>query len=200
MTRKDLGFEWNFPEKEERMLTVRDVIGDLPSFEAEPLDKSLKITEPSFYDNKFDEIKRIHKWHKPMVIANRYIECMIRTPTGKTAFDNEVYYPKKLNGERMKGFKNTFKRIEWDMPAPTVTMQNGNIGSQENGHPGRLVKEGVYSDARVLSVFEIMRIMSLPDDWNIPDWATDTLIRAVIGEGIPPLLLKKIVLPLVRSE
>ena len=31
---------------------------------------------------------------------------------------------------------------------------------------------------------------SLPLDWNIPDWAGDTLIRKVIGEGIPPLLIK----------
>ena len=172
----------------------------MPSFEAIPLDEKLKITESSFYQNKYIYDKNINKWHKPMVIANRYIECMLRTPTGKTAFDNEVYYPKKLNGEKMKGFKNTFKRIEWDMPAPTVTMQNGNIGSQENGHPGRKIKDGVYSDARVLSILEIMRIMSLPDDWNIPDWATDTLIRSVIGEGIPPVLLKKIILQLVRSD
>ena len=32
--------------------------------------------------------------------------------------------------------------------------------------------------------------MSLPDDWNIPEWASDHFIRQVIGEGIPPKLVK----------
>ena len=51
----------------------------------------------------------------------------------------------------------------------------------------------LYSDPRVLTVFELMRVMSLPDDWNIPSWASPQLVRQVIGEGIPPLLIKKIV-------
>ena len=56
-----------------------------------------------------------------------------------------------------------------------------------------------YSDARVLTIFELMRVMTLPDDWNIPDWATPQLIRQVIGEGIPPLLIKKLVAQLNLS-
>ena len=39
----------------------------------------------------------------------------------------------------------------------------------------------------------MMRVMSLPDDWNIPEWASESLIRTVIGEGIPPLAVKKII-------
>ena len=167
------------------------------SLEAIPIDDGFKITCKNYkYDNNTNFT---HPWHKPSKMASRYIECMLRTPTGKTAFDNEKYYPRKLNGEKMKGFKNVFKRIEWDKPAPTVTMQNGNIGSQENGHPGRDLGNGIYSDARVLSVLEIMRIMSIPDDWNIPSWAEEGFIRAVIGEGVPPLLMKKIFNELVKG-
>ena len=33
---------------------------------------------------------------------------------------------------------------------------------------------------------------SLPNDWDIPDWANDQLIRFVIGEGIPPLMVRRI--------
>ena len=32
-----------------------------------------------------------------------------------------------------------------------------------------------------------------PPDWDIPDWADESLIRKVIGEGIPPLAVKRIV-------
>ncbi len=38
-----------------------------------------------------------------------------------------------------------------------------------------------------------MRVMSLPDNWNIPTWASESLIRTVIGEGVPPLAVKKII-------
>ena len=64
----------------------------------------------------------------------------------------------------------------------------------QNVHPGHPIgKDGLYSDPRVLTIFELMRVSSLPDDWNIPDWASPALVREVIGEGIPPLLIKKIV-------
>ena len=51
----------------------------------------------------------------------------------------------------------------------------------------------MYSDPRVLTIYEIMLVMSLPPDWNIPHWASDNFIRQVIGEGIPPLGMKKII-------
>ena len=53
-------------------------------------------------------------------------------------------------------------------------MYNRTIGSQENVHPGRKIKRKnadiIFSDSRVLTIFELMRIMSLPDDWDIPSW------------------------------
>ena len=51
-------------------------------------------------------------------------------------------------------------------------------------------EERYYSDARTLTIYELLIVSSLPLDWNIPEWASDTLIRKVIGEGIPPLLIK----------
>ena len=81
-------------------------------------------------------------------------------------------------------------------------MYSREISSQGNVHPGRLIgtdEEGhpIYSDARVMSIYELMIMSSLPRDWNIPAWASDHFIRCVIGEGIPPLLVKKIIENLV---
>ena len=42
----------------------------------------------------------------------------------------------------------------------------------------------------------LLKVSSLPENWNIPDWAKDELIRHVIGEGVPPLLIKKLVEPI----
>ena len=32
----------------------------------------------------------------------------------------------------------------------------------------------------------------MPLDWNIPEWVKESDIRKIIGEGIPPLLVKYI--------
>ena len=114
------------------------------------------------------------------------------TPTGKTALNNEVYYPKKEDGTKIKGFATTYKRIEWDKPAPTITMANGSVSSQNNVHPGRAKEDGTYSDARVLSLKEIFILTGLPDNWEPAPWASENLIREVIGEAIPPKLIDEI--------
>lgn len=182
--------KWEFPEKEQKLVTVRDIIGNLPSVEA-IVDGEINYFKGN--DKKIEECKKIHKWHVPKVHAQRHVEIMSHTPTGHSAFENEYYYPKKADGTRVKGYNTTYKRMEWDKPAPTITTANGVISSQCNVHPGRLLKDGTYSDARALTVYEIMKLFTINDQWNIPEWANDNFIRQVIGEGVPPLLIEKIV-------
>lgn len=157
--------KWEFPKKIKK-ITVRDVIGDLP-----PLESNEKSNIPLHYAKKH---------------VDRHILWMKHTPTGETAFNNKKHYPQKKDGTRITGYNSTYKRIEWDKPAPTITMSNGAISSQNNVHPGRKLKDGTYSDARALTILEIIRLSGLPDDWNIPKWASDNLVRQVIGEGFPP--------------
>ena len=45
-------------------------------------------------------------------------------------------------------------------------------------------------DEEKLTIYELMLLTSLPKNWNIPEWASDNLIREVIGEGVPPLLIE----------
>ena len=105
--------------------------------------------------------------------------------------------PLKADGTPVTGYKSTYRRLRWDDPASTVTMDNRKISSQNNVHPGRYLGvdengECIYSDARALSLFELMRIMSLPDDWALPLNTNEAFVRSVIGEGIPPLFIKKL--------
>ncbi len=79
-------------------------------------------------------------------------------------------------------------------------MGNGSISSQNNVHPGRLKSDGTYSDARVLTLLEIIKLTGLPDNWTPPKWADETLVRHVIGEAIPPNLVKSIIEGLVKKH
>lgn len=199
LTRKDQKVVWELPDESEDKVTLEDVIGDLP-----PLDPFIKdVDEEEFkglfpeYEKKKAAAAKVSIWHQPPIHIKRQVITMIHTPTGKTAFDNEKYIPRKEDGSAVKGYKSTYRRLRWIDPASTVTMDNRKISSQNNVHPGHYLGvddngDVLYSDPRVLSLFELMRVMSLPDDWSLPSDANVAFVRSVIGEGIPPLFVKKV--------
>ncbi len=201
LVRKDLGFTWNIPNLNERIVTLRDAIGTLPSLDP-PIADCNNINEifPNYERKKAAGLK-VSKWHYARPHVWRNIECMLHTPTGCSARKNPVFYPKNKHGKLVGGSIQAYTRMEWDQPAPTVTTYNHTISSFRNVHPGTYDKKtGLYSDPRVLTIFELMRVTTLPDDWNIPEWASELLIRQVIGEGIPPLAIKKVVRELNLME
>jgi DNA (cytosine-5)-methyltransferase 1 len=166
------GFKWRSLKKEHKV-SVREAIGDLPSLES-------------------GQVSNI-KWHFARTHTEKQIFYMKHTATGKSAFENKKNYPMKDNGERLKGYNTTYRRIDWHLPSPTITIRNDAISSQRNVHCGRLLTDGTYSDARVLTPLELMILSSLPANWNIPDDTPELLLRRCLGECIPPLMTKKIV-------
>ncbi len=208
LTKKEKNFIWEFPQKNKKIITLKDAIGDLPSLDPELYDLSYEEQLKIFpdYEKKKKEGLKVSKWHYPPKHIYRQVYSLMHTPSGQTAFDNiDKFKPKKKDGSFTKGFKNTYKRQSWDKPGYTVTMYNRTIGSQNNVHPGRLIgkdSEGyeIYSDARVLTIYELMLVTSLPKNWSIPEWASEHFVRQVIGEGIPPLLVQKIMHQLVINN
>ena len=201
LVRKDQGFTWEIPKLDEDIVTLRDAIGTLPSLDPPLRDVSDTLTVFPDYETKKAEGLKISKWHYARPHVWRNVECMLHTPTGCSARKNPVFYPKNSKGKLVGGSIQAYTRMEWDQPAPTVTTYNHTISSFRNVHPGRYdEKTGLYSDPRVLTIFELMRVTTLPDDWNIPEWASELLIRQVIGEGIPPLAIKKVVRELNLME
>lgn len=202
LVRKDINLNWRFPEKSSSV-TLRDAIGDLPPLDPllrEGIDETLKFF-PDF-NKKRDEAMKVSKWHYPPKHSLRHVLWMMNTPSGKSAIYNEVFYPQKEDGTRIKAHHNNYRRMNWDKPSRTITQNNGVISSLCCVHPGREYIESdkiLFSDARVLSIYELLIVTSLPLDWNIPTWADETLIRKVIGEGIPSLLVKKIMLSLINQ-
>ena len=165
------GLLWGNPRIEEE-ITVRQAIGHLPSLEAGE-DSGIP-------------------WHKAKKEVPRYVESLKHIPSGKSAI-NTPYHPLKADGTPITGFHNTFKRINWDQPCPARTTFSGSFTSHNNIHPGRLLPNGTYSDARVLTLLEIFIVSSIPEDIKFPNESSERFIREIIGEAIPPLLLAKII-------
>ena len=196
-------------------VTLREVIGQLPSLDAadNPIDSN-------------DPYHRIPRWN-----ARQYY-WMKHTPEGSTAFDNhrcpacgkDVHAPEIVtcsvcseplpkptvsnNGSSrlVRGFRTSYRRMKWDRPASTLTMNSGVISSDVKGHP---------EQHRVLSLREIMLLGTL----DHPRWKnryrfegvpfgrpvsgldfSPRLIRQVIGESIPPLAMTRIVERLVELD
>ena len=181
--------QWIHPKSTGQHITVKDAIDHLPSIEAGE-DSGIA-------------------WHTGKKANDRHILWMKNTPSGKTAFDNygkNDYYPQMVDEQtgkvrKIKGFKTTYKRIAWDKPAPAVTMMNGSINSQNNVHAGRLKDDGTYSDARVLSVRELLILCGLPE--NFLDSHLDeneNFVRKVLGECFPPKFCSAMMTTLPRRN
>jgi DNA (cytosine-5)-methyltransferase 1 len=166
------GYTWDWPIESQHITTLRDAIGHLPSIESGERSK--------------------HKLHFGRKHSDKHILWMTHTPSGQSAFKNKKYYPKDNEGNKLNGYHDAYARMSWDKPAPTITIRSDAISSNSKVHPGKLKDDGTYSDARVLSILELLILSSLPEDWNIPEWASEILVRQILGESVPPLLMSKI--------
>lgn len=197
LSRKDQPYRWKIPTKSSSLVSLKDAIGDLPSldpFISDVTEDELLQIFPTYY-KKRDIGESVSLWHKPPKHIKRQVITMMHTPTGKTAFDNTKYIPVRSDGTPVRGYKSTYRRLRWEDPASTVTMDNRKISSQNNVHPGRylgLDEHGdvIYSDPRALTLFELMRVMSIPDNWPLPINSNEAFVRSVIGEGIPPMFIR----------
>lgn len=168
-------WEWKLPEKQ-KQITVKEAIWHLPSLE------SWESSEIPYHYAK------IHN--------NRQILAMKHTPTGCSAHNNKEFYPRREDWTRVRWYETTYKRIDWNKPAPTITMSCWSISSQNNVHPWRKLEDWTFSDARVLTLKELFILMWLPDNINVPnneERCSDNLIRQVIWEWIPPRLVEAII-------
>lgn len=200
LVRKDIDVKWEFPNDIDE-ITLEEAIGKLPTLDPylrEGIDFTLEKF-PDFNKKRINGMK-VSKWHFPPTHSWRQVQWMQHTPTGKSAIYNKEYYPQKSDGTRIKAHHNNYRRQRWDMAGRTITQNNGVISSLACVHPGRPI-EGteLFSDARVFSIYELLIVMSLPLDWDIPEWANERFIRKVIGEGIPSNMVKRIMLQLLNN-
>ena len=201
LVRKDIDLIWEFPAKQPE-ITLFDAIGHLPTLDP-LLREGIGETLARFpeYESKKKAGFAVSKWHYPPTHSWKQVEWMMHTPTGKSAIYNEKHYPQKAGGVPVVAHHNHYRRLKWDMPCRTITQNNGVISSLACVHPGRPYQsdtnETLYSDARVLTIYELMIVMSLPENWPIPEWANESFIRKVFGEGIPSKLVRAIMLALV---
>ena len=177
-----------FPNKKTEKY-LKDVIGDLPS---------LSVMGEIYNEDIYHSFRKYDK---------RMLPWISHTKEGFSAFDNidNKYKPHKIiNGKivintNKNGDKYT--RCSWNKVAPCIHTRNDILASQSTIHP---------IDNRVFSVRELMRMMTIPDDFcwsDIPfsklnsfslkqkeDFIKneDIRIRQSIGEAVPTIIFQQI--------
>ena len=188
-TRKDQEFmsPLNLFPLPEKQITIREAIGDL---------KELK--EPNDCDPK--DIYHSFRYYEPYMR-----EWIHDLKEGESAFNNpDEKKPYKLVGGKREILRsghlgNKFRRLYWDKPGACVATRNDQLAAMDTIHP---------RDDRVLSIRELMRVMSIPDSFKWVDedvTSSDILnnrfdfmkknelnIRRCIGEAVPTRIMDKI--------
>jgi DNA (cytosine-5)-methyltransferase 1 len=81
------------------------------------------------------------------------------------------------------GSHDVFGRLWWDEPATTIRTEFYKPEKGRYLHP--------YAD-RAITVREAARLMSFPDDFELPEEQSMTSIARQIGNAVPPLLARRL--------
>lgn len=169
--------------------TLRDVIGDL---------------KPLYSIGEIDPKDIYHSFRKYPEHMRNWIHDL---KEGESAFDNEDDKKKPHQIKDGKFVLNKRKNADkytrqyWDKVGPCIHTRNDQLASQNTIHP---------SDDRVFSVRELMRMMTVPDDFKWVEKDEESLndmslsekeaflkkeeikIRQSLGEAVPTTIFKSI--------
>lgn len=165
----------HLPVPSDKIITLREAIGDLPILECGQK-SNIKRHDASMFN-----------W------SASQIAIMAHTPSGKSAQDNKPpFRPCNKDGSPCKAsFKCAFQRRDWKNACNTILQDSKSISGFRTCHPGNFIgydKDGLplYDSCRPLTILELLRVTGLPDNFPIPTWASDNLIRQMMGECWAP--------------
>jgi DNA (cytosine-5)-methyltransferase 1 len=160
-------------------ITVWDAIGDLSSkFHTDNEDKESEYEcKPfSIFQRSMRNGNKTVTNHFARLLQPKQFERLSSIEPGQGLKDLPAHLRTK------GGYSGAYGRLTKDMIAPTITRWVFHPGSGRWGHP---------VDTRLLTIREIARIQSFPDDYEF----VGTYIQRAgqLGNAVPPLLVKKIV-------
>ncbi len=168
---------WKWPCAEEFAMSLWEAIGHLPSLEAGE--------DSGIPDHHAKSL------HSDPIKAAKIAEALAHTSTGRCPKDNDPRY--QLPGFGFFGAKGA--RKFWDKPSNTIDTGNGDVLGLRTIHPGRLRKDGTYSDARPLTLLEVFLVNGF-ENYEVPDKFKnrENFVRNLMGEIFLPKLCERICL------
>jgi DNA (cytosine-5)-methyltransferase 1 len=156
----------------EPRLTLEDALSDLPLIHSgESAERYASPPQNSFQarmrrDSGENLTEHDGPWH-----GEKLLHMISHVPKGGSIMDIPVELRPKSY------FANTYSRLLWDQPAPTITRNLGTPSSSRCIHP--------FTD-RGLSTREGARLQSFPDHYRFTGTRSEKNLQ--IGNAVPPLL------------
>lgn len=150
-------------------LTVRDVLG---------LDNGF----PSIKDGHIDKTPFLHSVMKLGEVNAERLTFVKKDGGNRFGFADNPRLQLKCFIGREKSFRDTFGRLWWDRPSPTITTKFYNISNGRFVHP---------EEDRALSLREGAVLQSFPKDYKFFGKGIDSIAR-IIGNAVPPEYAKSI--------
>lgn len=156
-------------------VTLEDALSDMPHLSSgEECDSYL--TPPN---NKYQEYLRRNSNHLEENEAPKNGEHLIKLMKALPDGGSKEDLPEELRPK--SGFGNTYAKMWWKKPAPTVTRNFACPSSSRCIHP---------IDSRAMTTREGARLQSFPDDYKF--YGSRSTKNLEIGNAVPPLLSKAI--------
>lgn len=162
-----------FPsQKTKTKVSIREAIGDLPEISSgEDGNHKCFLFEANNDFLKFVRKQKVLTEH--VSPRNNPNLCTIM----KMLKDGEGRENLPIDIRPRSGYANTYAKMWWEAPAPTITRNFSTPSSSRCIHP---------RDSRALSIREGARLQSFPDDYIF--CGSDTAKRLQIGNAVPPLV------------
>jgi DNA (cytosine-5)-methyltransferase 1 len=157
----------NPAKKEGTKVTVRDVIGEPNGF-------------PKISDGNRDETEFIHTVPTISEINKRRLKKIAKDGGNRLGFANDPELQLPCFVGKDDWFKDTFGRLWWDKPSPTITTKFFSISNGRFAHP---------DEDRALSLREGATLQSFPKDYKFYGTSTSAIAR-LIGNAVPPQYAK----------
>ena len=161
-----------FPENKENPVSIAEALSDLPAIQSgENGDKIGYLFEANNKFLKFVRKSNRLTEHKSPMNNKKLIEIMQNLKDGQCKDD----LPENIRPK--SGYTNTYAKMWWNLPAPTITRNFSTPSSSRCIHP---------RDSRALSIREGARLQSFPDNYVF--CGSNTAKRLQIGNAVPPLV------------
>ena len=164
-------------KKEGKKVTVRDVIGASNGF-------------PKIKAGHKDETEFIHTVPTISDIIIRRLQKVTINGGNRLGFANDPELQLPCFVGKDDSFKDTFGRLWWDRPSPTITTKFFSVSNGRFVHP---------DEDRALSLREGATLQSFPKEYKFYGTSTSSIAR-LIGNAVPPQYAKCIGEAIIKNH
>lgn len=165
------------PIKADKKLTVRDVIGEENGF-------------PKIKAGHKDSTHFNHSVPDISEITLKRLERVEKDGGNRLSFKNDPGLQLNCFIDRDTSFKDTFGRLWWDKPSPTITTKFLSVSNGRFVHP---------EENRALSIREGATLQSFPKTYKFIGTSMGSIAR-LIGNAVPPEYAKRVGQAIIKNH